>query len=437
MRPSFASIGLVCCFTGCSAAPHSIVADASGADAVLDTTLAASIRVMVYNEDLPGAPVANARVVFVAPDHSSQTVLTGVDGVAQAISPQGTTVTAIQDFSAGKQFTSFRAVQPGMFLISGPPDQMTHVVGQANVEMPLLSDGMYYEVRAPCRTSISGASQPMRVDVVSPCAPESAATLVGTVRNADHAILGVSILDGVDLVSAVNGATIMMPPYTQMPVSLTVDLANVPATIDHLTWFDYFKQRSEHVLDSFDAAEYLAYGAEMSMQTGTVVLSSAGYIAGDESLFTLVLHHAGYDSAFTNFASTVSPSATHFGVDVSDMTIGFDVTATASQDQITWTETSDGGAPTLLDAAVAWENTYGTIYAPYDGSSLSLDDLPGELASVETPTLVSLASFTADGLDYDALASLMRERARFWEDDWASAMPDHPAFWISVFHGSY
>src|SRR3954463_10089720 len=74
----------------------------------------APIRVVVYQYGYP-APLANAQVEFRAPDGTSQSVTTDSQGVAETVSPAGTTVVVHQTAEGPKQpfIKVFYDVAPG------------------------------------------------------------------------------------------------------------------------------------------------------------------------------------------------------------------------------------------------------------------------------------------------------------------------------------
>lgn len=408
------------------------------ADAGRDAQSAA-IRVTVFDETMPGTPARGARVIFEAPDRSIQTVFTDAGGIAEAVSPPGTTATAIQDLSPnpGKVFTSFRALAPGMAVVAGPSSSPRRYVGSVSVAMDQLPNGMYYEVRAPCADLIHGSADPMSVFVFSPCTGAGSATLVGRVRDANHQLLGVSVLDGVDLPTAIGGQPLPMPPYTRTAVPLKADIDNVPATVDSTVWQVFYKQHSDDVHDRVDAAQYLEAESGSASSSGTLAISAEGYPVGNETLFAVVMHPAGYEGAFSNYLSVVAGEATHMSFDAGAVIRAIDAAGAVTPSEVTWTESGAGTAPALVDVAVSWGDVHGTIYAPYAGASLSLGDLPGELISTDSPTLVSLATYGGDERTYAELVVSMREYASYWSSAWASAVPAVDSFWTSVLRGHY
>jgi hypothetical protein len=384
--------------------------DGSSADA----RAFAPIRVTVYDENNPGYVAVGVRVVFTAPDLSSQTVVTDAAGIAEASSPPGSTVTVVQQVPAfaGTAFSTIMALQPGDAVFAGPRLPRREAAGGTfEIDFPTVPNGRYYTAAIPCPFQgglVDDVPERVTTTFFTPCMPESGATLVGRVKDANNMLLGVSILEDVDLAASA-GTTIMMPAFTASPIPITAEITNVAPTVYTVDWHTYYELGDKYamhlgndfltVLDSADA---------WSSATGDVDLATSIYPVGGETTFELDLFHDGLPGRSSEYHDLQASRATDFAFDASSM-IRSVVEGTAHTDEVTWTESASGRSPTLVTLSLRWGSVQGVITAPYTGQSVSLAALPADLRPTSAPDLFDLQLYDRPGSNYYDLLGQLNE----------------------------
>jgi hypothetical protein len=429
-------IGAFVIFAACSRSSNGSTSDASinGDANHADSTQAdgsatfAPMQVTVYDENNPGQLAAGVRVVFVAPDLSEQTTWTGTNGVAQASSPPGTSVTAVQSVSPNSTvaFSMVVGLQPGDAVTVGPRSPRLQPGPIVTIDIPTAPNGQYYSFYSSCpyqgTPDTDATANMFTATFLMPCPSLSSATLVARARDANLNEIGVSMLTDVDL-DAANGGAITMPSWGATQNTITAHLMNVSASADSTSWFTYYYRNSTF-------SQVLDEASESSSSTGTIDLSSSIYPFGDETTFVLSIGHdhlAGH--GFSEFHAHVDGLATSFAVDASSM-IASVADAQATTEGITWTESSSGEHASLVTASVAWGSNVGVIAAPYGAPSLSFSQLPVDLLPDVAPELVDLQLISMNGTYTDLLSQLNELSSP--HENWMSANTN---YWRAFFPG--
>ncbi len=359
------------------------------------------IHVVVYSEANPGTTAAGARVVFAAPDQSVQTVFTDANGIAEARSAPGTTVTVIQTEPSATIFSSFLEIQPGATLIAGPRTGLSQAGDvQITVDMPPVAGGRFYTIAPSCPyDEVADQSIVTRVELSArvPCSNALAATLVGRAYDSTHqTLLGVSLLQNADLTTA---STIVMPAFNSQSTAIVATIDNLPSDVYGLGWSTYYLSGTEYT-------SILEQAGVSTMGQGTTQLMTTAFPVGDAT--TSVLDILRNNGGFSEFHLHRPTTATSFSFDAQQMIRSVARPVEATTTKIDWVESPIGVAPTTVTIGVEWGDTRGIIYAPYNGPSLSLGILPQDVAppSTDMPSVVALQYFSTGRSYAEDLADL-------------------------------
>ena len=403
--------------------------DSTPLDGADDAATFTPIQVTVFDENNPGQHAAGVRVVFVAPDLSEQTVWTDANGIAQASSAPGTSITAVQSVTTTSTaaFSTVMGLQPGDAVAVGPRHPQLQPGPVVTINIPTAPNGFSYSIYSSCPyrgTPGTYATQnTFTLTFLTPCPSVSAATFVARVRDTSLNEIGVSMLENVDL-NAANGGSITLPDWGATPNTITAKLSNVPASADELTWFTYYYRSGtfDRVLDQAGAS---------SGGTGSVDLSSSIYPFGDSTTFVLSIHHDQLGGhGFSEYHAHVDGLATNFVLDAANMITSV-ADANATTGEISWTESATGHQASLVTASVKWGSIVGVITAPYSGTSLSFAQLPMDLRPTVTPELVDLQLISMMNASYIDLLSQMDELPSAHEN-WMSSSAN---YWRALFPG--
>lgn len=390
-------------FAACQAAGDAVdgaaPTDATSTDALnidADGPSYAPIHVMVYDENVPGQPAVGAQVIASGNGVAPRTYLTSADGTADVVSPPGATITVVQSYSyppgtpAIAVFASFAALEPGDVVVAGPRIPRPQLAGHVSVIVQEHPGGRFYTVISSCPAQGARDGLVLSLTLYTPCSSMNSATLVARVKDSNNALLGVSVLNGVDLAAAMNGDPISMPPFDVLPVDITATISNVPTMTHGPSW------HARYWLG--DEPNMLEQVGDWSTDTGLVQLATQAYLVGDRTSFYTVMHHEGPPfSAHHRYGDKL---LTEFELDASTLIPGI-LGASATTDGIAWTMTELGSEPELVIADIRWASVRGTITAPYTGTPfLSFDSLPDEVRPTTSPQLVQLQQVSVDGLDY-------------------------------------
>ncbi|HVV81813.1 MAG TPA: hypothetical protein VHE35_01995 [Kofleriaceae bacterium] len=357
----------------------------------------------VYSEIHPGESGAGARVVFAPPGQPAVETLADADGLVEAMIPEGTDVTVAQrailipSGEWGTIFTTFVDLGPGASVVAGPRQLRPQIVSNFAVALPAYPGGRFYTLTASCELGGVADQNVLTVSVYGPCATATAATLVGRVKSEQGALLGVTVLEGVDLLAA-NGTTVTMPPFDVAPVTITATLTNVADITDAVTTFVTYRLG--------DVFWLLDQAAASTRHGGLVQLAFPAYPVGDQTSFDVTLVHLG--TTFADYHHGESGRPTDFTLDASSSIEGI-LGAVVGADHISWTTTAWGTAPDLVDAKLWSGDVRGVLVAPGDGSSISLDAIPPDLRRPWSADDVELQFYEVDGLGYRDIVPLLEE----------------------------
>ena len=403
--------------------------DSTLRDAANDAATFAPVQVTVYDENNPGQRAAGVRVVFVAPNLSEQTVWTDANGIAQASSAPGTSITAVQSVTATSTtaFSTVMGLQPGDAVAVGPRQPLPQPGPIVTINIPTAPNGWVYSFYSSCpyrgTPNTEATQNTFTLTFLTPCPSASAATFVARVRDASLTEIGVSTLDNVDL-NAANGGSVTLPAWGATRNMITAKLSNVPASADETTWFTYYYRSGtfDRVLDQAGAS---------SGVTGSVDLSSSIYPFGDNTTFVLSIHHDNLGgNGFSEYHAHVDDLATTFVLDAANM-IASVADAHATTGDISWTESPTGHHASLVTASVKWGSIVGVITAPYSGTSLSFAQLPMDVQPSVTPEIVDLQLISMVNVSYVDLLSQMDELSSPHEN-WMSSSAN---YWRALFPG--
>ena len=176
-----------------------LLADAA-VDAEPDATTPAPVSVTVY--DSSNAPAPGMRVIFLdGADSPLMVTTTDINGVASAVVPAGSSVTAESPMppqNTAIPLSTFLDVQPGDALLVGTPPEPP-VYASVSVDAPPLQGATSYEVTTSCGAPGGGSTPTMTVSVTCPHpdvyvrAASNAQTLAGSSARASMSRAVISI----------------------------------------------------------------------------------------------------------------------------------------------------------------------------------------------------------------------------------------------------
>lgn len=354
-----------------------------GIDTV-ESRVDAPIHVTVYRHNgNAGETLAGATVEFVAPDGSTVTETTDANGVADAISPAGTTVVVYQagDGPTQRFVKVFNEAQPGDSIIAGlRREEFFDFLPEVSFQIPKRHGASTYQFVVSCGLN-NRLTSGTHVAQVTACPMATNATAIAYPLDANFAPMGVaSIVRGLDL-TALGGTTVKMPQYKRGDLDITAQLSNIPAGATSVQWSSI-----NHYGDETRAFANVSTSAANGLNAAQIP------DVGDRTSTTIAFDPAGYRNVRVDDVATTR--VRNFVLDASQtIRPAQDATFDAATQTITWTEAPYGRAGTfatfqLLARDFSGKDVRIDLHAPTDSTSVTLPTLPPELTPLASDQLM-------------------------------------------------
>ncbi len=351
---------------------------------------------MVYADGIDGnlgTPLGDARVYFIAPDGTSQLLITGVDGLATAISPAGTVVMIEhRDADLERFLYAYEEVMPNDTITNGAPatsSDDTCLPGASTVTFPAYAGATTYVVDASCSSGTRGPETTLPIlCVIDDCPQLHAASLLVSAKDANGDAIGYASVTDIDLAQHLDASHPIAFPALQPAAPLTATITGLPATMgmELTAWY----------LRANDPTHFSAIDVPGDISGTTATASAPVASFGD-------LTHAGAHFELATFAAldytvTFGQRESAIAIDASTSVhpahgTSYDNTAHT----VTWLEGSEGtSTDAVASIALRWTTTTGIdttmlVLAPHGPlPTVVVPVLPPDLAAVLAPTVVQV-----------------------------------------------
>ena len=369
-------------------APPMMLRDAS-VDAPLDAPGCAAcgpITVTVYGDGVVGTagqPAAGINVYFLGPNHYESQVITGADGVASVVAPDGTTAfVARKQSSTNWHLDAYEGLLVGDSIVDGtlpgPPTANT-IVSTEYFTHPTYSDATAYYLRASCTSGDQRSSSPSVASAVMCSDFSSASAVVYATDSLGH--LAYTSISGVDYATQQGAGNPIALPAFQAAGTMATNFTNLPTTGNNYLEVVSFTTAGSDFRHFFDSDLYGGgAGASQSVSGPFVPFGDATHVIA-------TISRSGYGA----IRYTQALAGGTLTVPIDAATMPHPVSASsydASMDAIEWTSDATAGvSASTVSTGIAWQTSSAvsvslSILAPASGSALAIPTLPSALAQL-------------------------------------------------------
>ena len=188
------------------------------------------VTATVFSPNGERIAIPGVQVVFVEPNGMRHRVVTDNEGIASAVVPAGSSVSAVWlQNSNYYQIETVQNVSPGDHInLVGTNSDYT-LVGQVNISYPAQAGVSYYYVYGPCGSWYAGNTTSIKYDIRGYCAPKDGKmTISVTPRDPNGQVMG--YIDMVD-VAYTDGMTVNLSGTYRTLNSFTATYTNLDAQV--------------------------------------------------------------------------------------------------------------------------------------------------------------------------------------------------------------
>lgn len=340
-----------------------------------------------------GLPVAGVAVFFQMGDSTKiASVVTNAAGLAWAVAPAGSFVTALDHGAGFDELTTFSAVQSGDTLELEIDPKGPTVTSTFTLEVPTAVNAVAYKVYSPCgEQAIESAS----ADITLNGCPNPTDLVVVPLDDEGSPVGGALYASNVDI----KGSTVDLKSNAYVPLAANeYKLTNVPATVQYIGLYGSFSAQYR----AFEASA----GADVITNTATIGMRMPAN-AGVELTVATEFPTAG-EQGRERIYNWHAPTTT-YNLDIASAQVPRYASAPIfTNNMLTWTERSSGNEPDLVRADVhVYRDAFPQgrswrwhIAAPRTGTMVKFPTLPvldfdfnlhdGDIAGVDELQTISL-----------------------------------------------